>query len=128
MQQAGGAVKHFINTGVVYSSPNTVLTLYGGTDYDLANSPIIEPYFSAAKAPFGFHLNEAKWRLESLGTADSSQASPAAGTWYNKGGSLLIPAGRWRVEYAAEREVRQGIGGGAGRFCHPFHSSQLGGE
>jgi len=50
LQQAGGAVKHFINTGVGYSS-NTVLTLYGGTDYDLANSPIIEPYFSAAKAP-----------------------------------------------------------------------------
>ena len=62
MQQAGGAFKHFINTGVGYSS-NTVLTLYGGTDYDLANSPIIEPYFSAAKAPFGFPLNEGKWRV-----------------------------------------------------------------
>jgi hypothetical protein len=52
LQQAGGAVKHSINTGVVYSASNKVLTLYGGTDYDLANSPIIEPYFSAAKAWF----------------------------------------------------------------------------
>ena len=55
LQQTGGAVKHFINTGVGYSSPNTVLTLYGGTDYDLANSPIIEPYFSAAKVPLDSH-------------------------------------------------------------------------
>ena len=117
LQQAGGAVKHFINTGVVYSSPNTVLTLYGGTDYDLANSPIIEPYFSAAKAPFGFPLNEAKWRVESLGTADSSQASPVAGTWYNKGGSLVIPAGRWRVEYAAELEVARGSAGALDAFA-----------
>jgi hypothetical protein len=76
-----GSVKYFIITGVGYSSPNTTLTLYGGTDYDLANSPIIEPYFSMAKAPYGFPLDEARWRVESLVTADSSQASPAAGTW-----------------------------------------------
>jgi hypothetical protein len=76
-----GSVKYFIVTGVSYSSPSTTLTLYGGTDYDLANSPIIEPYFSMAKAPFGFPLDEAKWRVESLVTSDSSQASPAAGTW-----------------------------------------------
>jgi hypothetical protein len=45
---------------VGYSSPSTTLKLYGGTDYDLANSPIIEPYFSMAKAPYGFPLDEAK--------------------------------------------------------------------
>jgi integrase len=50
-------------------------------------------------------MDEAKWRVESLVTADSSQASPVAGTWYNKGGSLVVPIGRWRVEYAAELEV-----------------------
>jgi hypothetical protein len=64
LQQAMGAVKHFIITGVGYSSPNIIQTLYGGTNYDLANSPIIEPYFSSTKAPFGFPLNEANggWR------------------------------------------------------------------
>jgi hypothetical protein len=30
--------------------PSTTLTLYGGTDHDLANSAIIEPYFSMAKS------------------------------------------------------------------------------
>ena len=54
----------------------------------------IEPYFSMAKAPFGFPLDEAKWRVERLVTANSSQASPVAGTWYNKGGSLAVPAGQ----------------------------------
>jgi len=83
----------------------------------MANSPIIEPYFSAAKAPFGFPLNEAKWRMECLGTADSSQASPVAGTWYNKGGSLMVPAGRWRVEYAAELEVTRGSAGALDAFA-----------
>jgi hypothetical protein len=112
-----GSVKYFIITGVGYSSPSTTLTLYGGIDYDLANSPIIEPYFSAAKAPYGFPLDEAKWRVESLVTADSSQASPAAGTWYNKGGSLVVPIGRWRVEYAAELEVTRAAAGALDVFA-----------
>ena len=112
-----GSVKYFIITGVGYSSPNTTLTLYGGTDYDLANSPIIEPYFSTAKAPYGFPLDEAKWRVESLVTTDSSQASPVAGTWYNKGGSLAIPIGRWRVEYAAELEVTRAAAGALDVFA-----------
>lgn len=112
-----GAIKYFIITGVGYSSPNTTLTLYGGTDYDLANSAIIEPYFSMAKAPYGFPLDEAKWRVESLVTADSSQASPVAGTWYNKGGSLAVPIGRWRVEYAAELEVTRAAAGALDVFA-----------
>jgi hypothetical protein len=112
-----GSVKYFIITGVSYSSPNTTLALYGGTDYDLANSPIIEPDFSMAKAPYGFPLDEAKWRVESLVTTDSSQASPAAGTWYNKGGSLAVPIGRWRVEYAAELEVTRAAAGALDVFA-----------
>jgi len=112
-----GSVKYFIVTGVSYSSPNTTLTLYGGTDYDLANSAIIEPYFSMAKAPYGFPLDEAKWRVESLVTTDSSQASPVAGTWYNKGGSLAVPIGRWRVEYAAELEVTRAAAGALDVFA-----------
>jgi hypothetical protein len=62
-------------------------------------------------------MNEAKWRVESLGTADSSQASPVAGNWYNKGGSLVVPAGRWRVEYAAELEVTRGSAGALDAFA-----------
>ncbi len=112
-----GSVKYFIITGVGYSSPNTTLTLYGGTDYDLANSPIIEPYFSMAKAPYGFPLDEAKWRVESLVTTDSSQASPVAGSWYNKGGSLAVPIGRWRLEYAAELEVTRAAAGALDVFA-----------
>jgi hypothetical protein len=116
LKQAG-IISYFIITGVAYSAPSTTLTLYAGTDYSLANSRIIEPYFSMAKAPYGFPVDEAKWRVESLVTSDSSQASPTAGTWYNKGGSLTIPIGRWRVEYAAELEVTRAAAGALDVFA-----------
>ena len=117
--RAGGAIKHFIITGVNYPLTNTTLKLYGGTDHDLANSAIIEPYFSMAKAPYGFPLDEAKWWVESLVTADSSQASPVAGgpgiiraaLWR----SLLVAGGR--VEYAAELEVTRAAAGALDVFA-----------
>jgi hypothetical protein len=116
LKQAG-ITSYFIVTGVAYSAPSTTLTIFGGTDYSLANSRIIEPYFSMAKTPYGFPVDEAKWRVESLVTADSSQASPVSGTWYNKGGSLAIPIGRWRVEYAAELEVTRAAAGALDVFA-----------
>jgi hypothetical protein len=110
------------------ASPSTTLKLYGGTDYDLANSAIIEPYFSMAKAPYGFPLDEAKWRVESLMTTNSSQASPTASTWYNKGRSLAVPI--WSLEGgvcggAGGYEDR---GGRAGCLRDVVHGGQLGGE
>jgi hypothetical protein len=93
------------------------LAIFAGTDCSRAGSRIREPYFSAVKAPYGFPLDEAKWRVESLVTTDSSQASPAASTWYNKGGSLAIPIGLWRVEYAAELEVTRAAAGALDVFA-----------
>ncbi len=44
---------------------------------------------------------------------DNGQLSgfSCSGTWYNKGRSLVIPAGQWRVEYAAELEVTRAAAG-----------------
>jgi hypothetical protein len=40
-----------------------------------------------------------------------------AGTWYNKGGSLAVPIGRWWVEYAAELEVTRAAAGALDVFA-----------
>ncbi len=92
--------KYFIITAASYSNPNTTLTLYGGTDYTLANSAISNVYFSMQKAPLGFPLDPAKWTVETRNTSDNSQSSPTQGTWYNIGSvSIAIPIGAWRVTY-----------------------------
>ncbi len=38
----------------------SMLAIFGGTDFSLASSRIIGPYFSAARTPFGFPVDEAK--------------------------------------------------------------------
>lgn len=93
-------VKYFIITAVSFGSPNTTVTIYGGTDYTLVNAAITLPYYSMSKAPFGFPLSPAKWTQEYRDTTARNQATPSANVWYNiNTASLSIPIGVWRVYY-----------------------------
>lgn len=93
-------VKYFIITKVAYSNPTTTITVYGGTDYDLANAAITSPYFSIAKTPQGFPMDRTKWTVSLTDSSDQTQSTPTASTWYNLGSlSLTIPIGSWDVSY-----------------------------
>jgi len=48
------SVKYFYVINVTYSSPNTTVTVTGGSDYSLANATITSPYFSKIENPQGF--------------------------------------------------------------------------
>lgn len=92
-------VKYFIITAVAFST-DTTITVYGGTDYDLANEAITSPYFSTQKAPQGFPLDPTKWSVEATDVTLRTQATPANGTWYNlTGASIGVPIGCWDVSY-----------------------------
>lgn len=93
--------KYFIVTKVEHAAGTTTVTLYGGTDYDLANAAITNPYYSMFKAPFGFPLDPAKWTVEVTDTGNQSQATPTNTTWYNLGSvTISIPIGSWNVGYS----------------------------
>jgi hypothetical protein len=95
--------KYFIVTAVgAYSGGNTLITVYGGTDYDLANEAVTSPYYSMVKAPFGFPMAIDKWTVTTSDITDIYQSSPTAAQWYNLGSlSISIPIGFWRVVYEA---------------------------
>ena len=93
-------VKYFIITKVAYSSPNTTITVYGGTDYDLTSGAITNPYYSMVKAPLGFPMSPVKWTVTiDPYTGISSQSNPVKNTVYNLGGSLSVPIGCWVLRY-----------------------------
>ncbi len=101
--------KYFIVTAVSVSSGTTTVTIYGGTDYTLANAAISANYYSRVKGPAGFNLDPAKWTQTFSDTADRTQSSPTNGTWYNIGTSKLdIPIGAWLVSYFVRLDERSG--------------------
>ena len=95
-------VKYFIITKVAYSSPNTTITVYGGTDYTLENATIESPCYSMLKAPVGFPLDPTKWTVT---VTDSTRRSKTTGisdsTWYNidAAAQISVPIGIWNVSY-----------------------------
>lgn len=93
-------VKYGIVTSVgAFSAGVTPITIYGGTDYTTANAAITLPFYSTAKAPFGFNLSPAKWTVEATDTTQRSQSATTA-VWYNLGSvTISIPIGTWNVSY-----------------------------
>lgn len=93
--------KYFIVTAVgAYSAGATLVTVFGGTDYTLANTSITSPLYSHIKNAFGFPASPAKWTISLTDTSTRSQASPVASTWYNLGNNAFtIPIGLWKAGY-----------------------------
>jgi len=114
-------VKYFIITKISYSSPNTTITIFGGTDYTLANAAISNNYFSAAKAPIGFPLNIDKWTY-SASISDFTQNNPAANTVYNAG-SIAVPIGAWTIKYKAAMGANRSDPNWVTAYCNVGSSS-----
>jgi len=90
--------KYFIITAVSYASLHTYLTLYGGTDYTVANNTISEPHYSTSKVPYGFPMSPAKWTVSLSDGTDRHQSSPAKNGYYNPGSlRISLPIGIWDV-------------------------------
>ncbi len=88
--------KYFIITAV----DDTVLTVYGGTDYTLANAAISSIYVSLMKAPLGFPLDPTKWQVLVTDNSTRTQNAPVQNTWYNITQlNINIPIGLWNVSY-----------------------------
>ena len=104
--------KYFIVVAVgSYSAGATLVTVYGGTDYTLANAAITTPYYSNIKAPLGFPLSSAKWTVSATNTGNAGKASPTSNTWYGGSGlsvtgiSVDVPIGAWYPKIKAIYEI-----------------------
>lgn len=115
MLKQGGSYLYFIITKVAYSAPNTIITVYGGTDYDLANTTITDTYYSCVKAPAGFPLDPTKWTVAVNDTSSRNQSNPVSGTWYNLGttnSQITVPIGAWTIYYEVMLLIAKGATAG----------------
>lgn len=91
-----------------YDSGNnrTPVDLYGGSDYDLANSAITAPNISKIHSPDGFPMARSKWDRTTTDTADRTQSSPVTNQWYNLGSlSLSLSIGLWELSFKVLQRV-----------------------
>lgn len=116
--------KYFIITAVA----DTVLTVYGGTDYTLANAAISSVYVSPMKAPLGFPLDPLKWQVNATDSTERTQV-PVANTWYNLGSlSLSVPIGCWEISYDSDVYISEPAGGSVQVSLSTSSSSESDGD
>jgi hypothetical protein len=98
--------KYFIITGVgSYSGGYTNITLYGGTDYTLANADVSNVYYSSLKAPYGFPLDAAKWSVKFTDTTQRTTTTNLT-SWQNlEATTFSFPIGLWKASYSVHAQA-----------------------
>ena len=92
--------------GIVTAISSTTITLYGGTQYAVANSAITAPFFSHWKTPLGFLVRPDYWTESLSDTSLATQNTPTANTVYNLGSlSLAIPIGVWDLSFYCQTQL-----------------------
>lgn len=91
----------FVSKVSSYVGGTTELTLFGGTNYELADDAITEVAYSRVQAPYGFSLDPEIWIIKLTDTSLRSRASPVADSWYQLDAShaITIPPGYWKIGY-----------------------------
>lgn len=104
-------------TKVAYSAPNTVVTIFTGTDCNIPNMTLQNPYYSGIDAPYGFPRDSWKWGVESIYCSVLTSPSLSASVWTAMtGASLLIPVGSW--SYGYRLFIQQNSGSSGSSFAH----------
>jgi hypothetical protein len=109
--QSTGGTKYFWISDINYNSTVANRTYIELISNDtVANQAITlnSVKFSRIANPLGFPVDPT-WGQVTAKTGSSSQATPTQNVWYNLGGSISLPKGRWLLEYntgvSIEREV-----------------------
>lgn len=94
------STEYGIITSVTYSAPNTVVTLFTGTDHSIPNMSLTALYYSSQRAPYGFPSSGNKWVVETIGRTASASTSVANNAIVNLGGlRLSVPTGAWEIDH-----------------------------
>ncbi len=100
----GGAYQYFIVHDVVLDTTNTLVTLFGGTDYDLSAGVLTDVAWSPERFPMGFPTNPDKYSIEVTDANYRVQNPATINVWTNPGGAnqqIVLPVGLWNVGYEA---------------------------
>lgn len=98
--------EYAIITKVEYSSPNSIVTVFTGTDHNIPNMTLDAPFYSTQKVPFGFPASRGKWLVESLSADANTVTAP------NKilGLDLQVPIGEWVMSCKVSASVIRSAG------------------
>lgn len=92
------STEYAIVTKVAYSAPNTTVTVFTGTDHNIPNMTLENPFYSTQKAPYGFPVSRSEWIIEVISRTQRSTASTSFVSLTDK---ITVPTGKWELSLKA---------------------------
>lgn len=93
-------IEYGIITKAVYAGGVTTLTVYTGNSNTIPNMTLNTPYYSNARAPYGFSADKGNWTFITLFKYDFSINAPTATTVYQfTGAQTTLPTGSWNLNW-----------------------------
>lgn len=106
------ATEYAIITKVTYSAPDTTVTVFTGTDHNIPNTTLENPFYSTQKTPLNFPSTRAKWRVESsVRWAYTGISIGSTGSWVASNHKLSVPTGSWRYGYKGSYNFASTVSG-----------------
>jgi hypothetical protein len=104
-----GSTRYGLIHGVELSGSDTLVTIYGGTDYDMEDTgtyAISACYASPMKLPQGFPGNKTKWTVMVKNTSKEEESSLTQDQYYNIGSiQIELPIGEWDLSYSVILQI-----------------------
>lgn len=95
------STEYAIITKVAFST-NTTVTVFTGTDYNIPNMTLTNPYYSSHRAPYGFPSSKTKWLVAVIDRTLNNRSSPTQNVWYNENSiQIILPTGEWGISFGA---------------------------
>lgn len=98
------STEYAIVTKVAYSAPNTTVTVFTGTDHNIPNMTLSNPFYSTQKIPYGFPVQTNKWTL-SANSPNDRTASLANTNWNSLTDTISVPVGAWKLCFNGHIQV-----------------------
>jgi hypothetical protein len=91
--------EYAVITKVAYSAPNTTVTVFTGTDHNIPNMTLENPFYSTQSTPFGFPRDRGKWSVSSIST---NSRNFTAATYSSLTEALSVPTGAWELSWTGD--------------------------
>lgn len=112
---ASGNYMNSTEYGIITKVTSTQITVFTGTDYNIPNGAMVNPFYSTQAVPAGFPAAKNKWQVKFIIRNSHVQNSPINNTWYNlttisgtSGGQVIsVPTGEFICGYDISHQCGQ---------------------
>ncbi len=93
------ATEYCIVTKITKPAADTIATVFTGTDHNIPNASLSQPFYSTQKTPYGFPSDRNRWQVRAIINFNNNANITTFSTWRENNHQLSVPTGAWAITH-----------------------------